>query len=178
MNETVRSNIIKLLNGSLDAIKKSDSFQLKELSNGNIHNASIFQDEDSLSISVAIYALSKVIERTQRKKAIVSHLQSALKALHSGNNAKYRAIIRSLLNAIKVEDYKLKRFVSNVIEQAQVKKGCAICEHGISIGRTANILGISQWELTRYLGKTHIAEQSSERVPTEQRLALARRIFK
>jgi len=177
MNEAVRTNIIRLIQDSLSAIKKGDSFQLKELSNGNIHNASIFQDEDSLSISVTIYALSKIIERTPRKKAIVSHLQKALQALSSGNQAKYRSIIRSLLNAIKVEDYKLKRFVSNVIEQAQVKKGCAICEHGISIGRTANILGISQWELTRYLGKTRIAEQSSERIPTEQRLALARRIF-
>jgi len=178
MNETVRANIIRLLQDSLAAIRKNDSFKLKELSSTNVHSASIFQDEDSLSISVAIYALSKVIERTSRKKAIVSHLETALKAARSSNQEKYRSIIKSLLNTIEVEDYRLKKFVSSVIEQAQVKKGCAICEHGISIGRTANILGLTQWELMGYLGKTHAAEQSSEMVPTEKRLALARRIFK
>jgi len=177
MNNIVKDNIIRLLKESINAINKGDSFRLKELSNENLHNASIFQDEDSLSISVVIYALSKIIEHTTRKKTITTHLQKALQVLLSNNDAKYRDVIRSLIRSIQVEDYRLNKFVSNVIEQAQVKKGCALCEHGISIGRAANILGVSRWELMQYLGKTHVAEQSSESIPTEHRLAVARRIF-
>ncbi len=177
MDGTVRTNIARLLRESLDAIKKGDSFLLKELSNGNIHNASIFQDEDSLSISVVIYALSKVIERTEGKQAIVSRLQKALDAISSGKDAAYRSEISQLIQAIRLEDSRLKKFVSNVIEQAQVKKGSVLYEHGISIGRVAEILGISKWELMQYLGRTHVAEQSSERIPTEKRLELARMVF-
>ena len=177
MDETVRNDILRLLKESLDAIAKGDSFRLKELSNSNIHNASIFQDEDSLSIGVVVYAISKVIERRYDRKDIVACLRSASDALLSGDYSGYRAVIRSLIKSIRVEDARLKKFVSSVIEQAQVKKGSALYEHGLSIGRVASILGISKWELTNYVGKTRIAEQSSERVSTEKRLALARRLF-
>jgi len=178
MNEVVRSNIIRLLNDCIAAINKGDSFKLKELSNNNIHNASIFQDEDSLSIGVVIYALSKVIDHMYKKKLVVDSLRSASDALSSGNDSKYREVIRGLIKSIRIEDFRLKRFVSSVIEQAQVKKGFVLYEHGISIGRVASILGISRWELTQYLGKTHASEQSSENIPTEQRLALAKGLFK
>ncbi len=177
MDNAVRGNMVRLLKGSLDAIRKGDSFMLKELSNGNIHNASIFQDEDSLSISVVIYALSKMIERTENTRGIVSRLQKAFEAISSGNDAAYRSEISRLIKDIRLEDSRLKKFVSNVIEQAQMKKGYAIHEHGISVGRVAAMLGISKWELMQYLGKTRIPEQSSERIPTEKRLELARRMF-
>jgi hypothetical protein len=177
MNDIVRKNIIRLLNDCVAAINKGDSFRLKELSNSNIHNASIFQDEDSLSIGVVIYALSKVIEHRYDKKAITANLKSASASLSSGNDENYRTVIRNLIKTIQVEDFRLKKFVSSVIEQAQVKKGSVLYEHGLSIGRVASILGISKWELLNYVGKTRIAEQSSELVPTEKRLVLARRLF-
>lgn len=177
MDNAVRGNMIRLLKESIDAIRKGDSFMLKELSNGNIHNASIFQDEDSLSISVVIYALSKVIERTASTQGVVSRLQKALEAISSGKDAAYRSEITQLIREIRLEDSRLKKFVCNVIEQAQMKKGYAIHEHGISVGRVASILGISKWELLQYLGKTNASEQSHERIPTEERLELARRMF-
>ena len=178
MNKTVRNDIISLLQNSLTAIKNGDSFRLKELSNTNIHNASIFQDEDSLSISVVIYALSKIIDHTPKKKAILSHLQKALTALQANNDNRYRQTMKALIKAVRVEDYRLKKFVSSVIDQAQLKKGCALCEHGLSVEHAANIFGISRWELMQYLGKTQASEQSSERIPTEQRLSLARSLFR
>ena len=165
MDGKVRSNIMRLLGESVDAISKGDSFKLKELSNGNIHNASIFQDEDSLSISVVIYALSKVMEHTDSRQVIVSQLQKALEALSSGKDADYRSGIMQVIKTIRLEDSRLKKFVFSVIEQAQVKKGFAIYEHGISIGRVAEILGVSKWELMQYLGKTQAPEHSSERIP-------------
>jgi AraC-like DNA-binding protein len=177
MESIIRANIIKLLKSALDAIKSDDSFKLKRLSNDNISNASIFQDEDSLSISVILYAISKLIEHTNKKKAVIAHFQGALHALSAGKDAKYREIIKRLIKAIKIEDFRLKRFVSNVIEQAQVKKGCVLCENGLSIEQAASVLNVSRWELMQYLGKTHVNEQSKENISTEKRLALARRLF-
>lgn len=177
MNPGAREGIAKLLSQAISAIRKNDSFTLKGLSSNNIQSAFVFQDEDSLTVSVVMYALSKIVDRTSRKAEIVSWLERASGALASGNEERYRYFIRQLIKAIEVEDSRLKKFVFSVIEQAQVKKGCALCEHGLSIGRVAKLLGISRWELSQYLGKTHTGEQSSENVPTEKRLELARGIF-
>jgi len=178
MDENVRSNIATLLQQSISAISKNDSFRLKQLSDSNIKSALVFQDEDTLSITVVIYALSKLIERTTKKRIIISYLQKAANALHSNNDGKYRSQIRALINAIRVEDSRLRKFLSNVIEQAQVKKGCALCDNGLSIEKAASILKVSRWDLMQYLGKTQVYEQSSELIPTEKRLALARSVFK
>ncbi len=71
MDEGERKNIGRLIEESVSAIRKGDTFRLKELSNGNTHNASIFQDGDSLTIAIVIYALSKVVDRSSIKKAAV-----------------------------------------------------------------------------------------------------------
>ncbi len=177
MEQVIRSNIGKLLTQVITAIKRNDSFKLKELSNANVSSAAVFQDEDSLLISVAIYALSKIIDHSNKKKLIVANLEKASGALAASNDERYRFYIRDLMNSIKIEDSRLRKFVSNVIEQAEVKKGCSLCENGLSIGRAANLLGISRWELMGYLGNKNAAEQSSENIPTEKRLDTARRIF-
>ena len=62
MNEIVKRDILAVLNdlaGILKVKEESDAAQIKELSNHVIHNASIFQEEDSVSIAILIYALSK-----------------------------------------------------------------------------------------------------------------------
>lgn len=178
MEQAVKTSTARLLNQSIAAIRKGDAFRLKELSSTNVHSAAVFQDEDSLSISVVVYALSKIIEHAGRKGSIIAQLERALSFLKSGRDEKYRATISSLVRTIEAEDYRLKRFAATVIEQAQVKKGCALCEHGISLGRVSNLFGISRWELMRYLGKTRAAEVSSENIPTEDRLKFARGLFK
>jgi hypothetical protein len=179
MDPVVQKNILRLLGQAKDAIRKGDTFGLKELSNGNIHNASIFQDEDSLGIAVTLYALSKIIDRGKLpKNLVIGDLQKAESFLAKSNIDAYRASLKSLVNRISREDFRMRKFVSTVIEQANIKKGCALCEHGISISRVSTLLGISKWELMQYLGKTHVSDQSSETFPTEKRLAHARSLFK
>ncbi len=85
--------------------------------------------------------------------------------------------MQNLVRRISKADFRLKKFVSSVIEQANIRKGFALCEHGLSIGRVANLLGISKWELMDYMGQTRISEQSFEVIPTEKRLSIARGIF-
>ena len=177
MERAVRTGIISLLKSSVAAIRRGDAFRLKELSGVNMRSAVVFQDSDSLSISVVVYALSKIIERVRRKGFVLAQLERALKFLESGKDERYREVVRNLVGSIKSEDYKLKRFVATVIEQAQVKKGCAMCEQGVSLGRVSSLFGVSRWDLMRYLGKTRVAEASSEKVSTEERLRFARRIF-
>jgi hypothetical protein len=61
--EVVKKDLIKVLKKAQRFINKRDSKKLKHLSDYTIHNASVFQDPDSLSMAVVMYAISKLLER-------------------------------------------------------------------------------------------------------------------
>ena len=178
MEEVVRQDILEVLNQGIAAIHKGDAFRVKELSNNVIHNASIFQDEDSLDIAVLMYALSKTMERGRLDiSEIEKLLEKAKSSLDSLNFDQHRLAVKLALRKIAEADSRLKLFVSNVINQAEIKKGCKICQHGVSVARTANILGISRWDLMQYLGRTTFHDDVFENVSAQDRLAYARKVF-
>ena len=177
MERTVKTNIKKILKQSISAIKKGDSFRLKEISNQNIHSAVIFQDEDSITMLVLIYSLSKIIERVKNTRPITLQMEKCLESLEADDETEYKNRIREIINLIKSEYYGFKRFATTIIERAQIKKGCMISEHGVSLSRVSKMFGISKWEFMKYFGKACSIETSSEKVSTEKRLKLARRLF-
>ena len=70
MDEVVKKDVLNVLSDVVKILKvgeETDVIELMELSNHTIHNASVFQDEDSVSIAILIYSLSKVIERKEGK---------------------------------------------------------------------------------------------------------------
>jgi len=178
MEEAVRQDILEVLKQGIEALQRDDSFRLKELSNHVIHNASIFQDEDSIGIAVLMYALSKVMERGALDVSSVTQLlERAKSSLESLNPDEYRLAIKFALRKVSEADSRLKMFVNNVIEQAELKKGAKISMHGVSVGRTANMLGISKWELMQYLGHTTFSDELPDSVSLMDRIAFARRVF-
>lgn len=183
MQDIVKKDIIEVLEklaGILKVKEDSDIVEMKELSNHVIHNASVFQDEDSISIAVLIYALSKVIERKQKDtdyNKLISMLNSGISSLKNSNDEEFRKSIKNIFNFIRTMDERLRLFIHEVINQAQIKKGCRLCEHGISIARSSEVLGISQWELMHYVGKTTLMDQYSEPVNALKRLKMARGLF-
>ena len=165
----------------LDILKEkdiNDALALNKLSDRTIHDASIFQDEDSIGIAVVAYALSKTYMRTE---SISENIKAALRKAHNflldDDYIRYRKKIKEILKLIGDEDRKISLYIQQVIRQAEVKKGSRIYEHGISLARTAEILGISQWELSSYIGHTTISDSEFERVPIKQRLQFARGLF-
>ena len=89
----------------------------------------------------------------------------------------FRKSIKEMFSFIRTMDEKIKMYIFEVINQAQIKKGCKLCEHGISIARASEVLGISQWELMHYIGKTTLIDKFSEPVNVLTRLKIARRLF-
>jgi Asp-tRNA(Asn)/Glu-tRNA(Gln) amidotransferase C subunit len=164
MDETVRKDIISTLSEVIELLKvkeEADILEIRNISNHTIHNATIFQDEDSISIAILIYALSKVIERSFGKinyMKFLDLLNGARSHLDKKNEDKYRKSIKSVFGEISKIDKRAELYVEEVINQAQIKKGSKLHEHGVSIGRAAEILGISQWELANYVGKTSLTD--------------------
>ncbi len=183
MDEVVKKDILRVLSDVTNILKveeEKDVADLRELSNHVIHDASIFQDEDSVSIAILIYSLSKVIERREGKlnyKVLLGLIRDAKNDLEQNRIDGYRKVIKKLFRFISTIDTKLKLYIEQVINQAEIKKGSKLYAHGISLGRAAEILGISQWELMFYIGKTKLPDIKGG-VSVRQRLSYARGLFK
>jgi len=187
MQETIKKDIINILRKVIPIIRKEDVFGLKELSNHIIHDASIFQDKDSILIAIVVYSLSKIIARSEgktdewdkAKDPIIKEIERAHTFLQNGKDDEYRDKIKKLLRNIGKMDKGLQLYIQDIFERARIIKGAKLYEHGISIGRVADFLGISQWELMSYVGKTKIVDRYIEEViPVTIRLDHAKKLFK
>jgi len=181
MNEKIKQDILAVLKESIKLIEQEEfpAQGLLETSNKVIHNASVYQDEDSIYIAVLIYALSKTIQHCCEKELPFKKFSEPLKRMFkylSQNNLKlFRREISISISTIRKTDEKLKAYVQEVLDRAKIKKGSKLHEHGISIARTAAILGITQWELQEYIGTQ--PEFAGKTMPAIQRLEIARNLF-
>ncbi len=180
MEESVKKDLLTVLREVVILIKDCEYSEIKELSNHTIHNASIFQDKDSVSAAVIIYAISKIMERSGDRKQLGERfsksLENAISLLKKDRVNEYRKEIKGILSMISRVDKRLKRFIEEVVEQAEIKKGSKLYEHGLSAAKAADLLGISQWGLMSYLGKTRIAEETP--VDIRKRIEFARSLFR
>lgn len=182
MNEKIKQDIIAVLKESVEIIDTQEypAQGLTETSNKVIHDAGIYQDEDSIYTAVLIHALSKTIQKCCENKIPFKKFAEPLKRMQqylSRNNMKlFRREISKMISEIQKTDEKLKSYVQEVLERAKIKKGSKIHEHGISIARTATILGLTQWELQQYIGVQ--AEFTEQTIPAKKRLDTARGLFR
>jgi len=160
-------HVIRVLEEAKIALKKDDSVKIRELSNKTLHSASIYQDPDNISIAVILYALSKIIERENYKqyagwnkfeKAYLLALDKAINDLKKENIPHYRKHIGEIRKAIRALSGNLKTYIDEVFRKAEINKASRLHEHGLSAAKTAKILGITLWELNKYVGQTGIAD--------------------
>jgi hypothetical protein len=183
MEERIKKDILLIFNGLLDILKEKEGFdvtQIKELSNHTIHDASIYQDDDSVSVAIFVYALSKILERGSQEfvyKTVYTEIKNAISYLEQNDINGYRKTMRTLFSAITQIDKQIKLYIEDVLDKARLKKGSKVYEHGVSIARAAELLGISQWELMSYVGKTELTEVEGEKVNLNRRLSYARELF-
>ncbi len=182
-----KGHLVEVLEQTKAAIEREDTFKLNELSNQTIHSASINQDTGSITIAVIVYALSKLIERKktlkiknwdQLIKKFICQFSLAIKALEENKTSKYQECMRMARKTITSTALNIKPYVQEVLRKASINKASKIYEHGISLGHTAEILGVSEWELTEYAGQTKIPDiKYSISLDVKKRAALAMEFF-
>lgn len=182
MQEQARQIILENLNLVLQALERRDILLIRAISDRALRSASLFQDQDSISMAVITYALSKILEREPNCGTACDKLAKlfgkASASLQSNQDADFRAAEKKILEQIGLLDNRLGIYLEEVIEKAKIKKGSALYEHGLSSGRAAELLGITKWELMSYIGKTRIADTEEIPVSVKDRLALARSLFR
>ena len=157
---------IQVLQDTQEGLLKGDSLKLKELSNETLHSACGIQDSASLTIAVLVYSLSKILERKDGVKVkdwdlfvkkFNAFFDLAIKALKENREDKvesYLIMARKSLTGLG----SIKHYVQEVLKNASINKASKIYEHGISLGHTANLLGLTQWELAEYTSQSNAAE--------------------
>jgi hypothetical protein len=179
MNPIVKKDILNVLNEAIQIVKSADLFRLRELSDHVIHNASIFQDKDSITVAVTIYALSKLYKYTSEvDRFALPRLENAKKYLEEGDSNGYENEMKRIIKDISEKDEKTRFYIQEVLEMAQIKKASKMFEHGISMGQVADALGISIWDIMDYVGKTTIIDQFGYKTDIGKKLQMTREMFR
>ncbi|MBI2044580.1 hypothetical protein HYT23_00825 [Candidatus Pacearchaeota archaeon] len=183
-----KENIKRILEGTIKKIKNYDVVGLRELSNQTIHTASITQDPDNIAIAVIVYALSKILERPDYRqrpgwnkfyKGLINEIEHAIYAIGKQDDAHLRFHIERIAKKLDSASGKLKKYIREVIIKAKVNKASRIYEHGISMEKTAKLLGITMWELAGYVGQTGIPDVNfAKTMDIKDRIKIAEEIFK
>jgi hypothetical protein len=183
-----KEHIIKILKKVKISLKNENYLKIKELSNWVIHSSSIDQDPDVISLAVIIYSLSKIVEREDYRtykewpnfyKNYIQGLSNIIKKLEKNDIEGYRIEIENIRNSLLKLSGNLKIYITDVFQKARINKASRIYEHGISMEKTAKILGISVWELAEYAGQTRIGDVDlAVTMPIKDRIKLAEEFFK
>lgn len=183
-----KENVLKILKEANIALKNNDSLKLRDLSNQTVHTSSITQDPDNVAIAVIIYSLSKIIERRDYKEhkgwdkwygGIILSINNAIRSLEKNDETGLKNNLELIRKNIEKLSGRLKDYIQEVFRKASINKASRIYEHGISMEKTAKLLGITVWELANYAGQTGISD-----VPlgitkdAKSRIKLAMEMFK
>jgi hypothetical protein len=182
-----KEHILQVLKEAKEAFRKNDIIKLRDLSNQTIHSASIKQDETSIAIAVVIYSISKILERTNYQsypgwvyffKKCKQSLEQAVKALKRNDEEGFKKHVKAIEGLIDELTGNFKMHIQQVFEKAKISKASRIYEHGISLEQTANLLGITLFELAEYAGRTGISDINLSRtLDIKKRLKYIQEIF-
>jgi hypothetical protein len=187
MELDLKNQSLIILKETLKAIQNQEPEKINSLSNNTIHTASTAQDKESITIAILIYALSKIYEREYSTRLtgwgdfdlyLKKELKTAIRNLDQEKYTSYENTLQRIFKNIKKLDWKLKVYIKSVMEKARINKASRIHEHGISLGRTAELLGVSKYELMGYIGKTFMSESVEfQTKPIKERIETARRLL-
>ena len=183
-----KENILRIIEETKQAIKSNDSSKLNELSNQTVHTSSITQDPDNIAIAVMIYSLSKILERqgyqsfpewARLYKLIMSALDNLYNSVQDNDSERIKKYLTLLRKSIEKLSGQLKFYIQDVFRKAEINKASKIYEHGISMGKTASLLGITMFELVSYAGqKTDMANLPlGQTIDVKSRIKLTEEMF-
>jgi len=179
-------NLLRIFEGTLLALKEEDSVKLKKLSDQTIHVASVEQDLDNIAVAVIVYSLSKIIERKEYRaqkgwkefyKKIVAEIGKSINSLKKNDGAGFKKNLEEIRKVLSKVSGGLKIYIQDVFKKAKINKASKIYEHGISMEKTASLLGITMFDLASYAGQKVGNGKETKTLGARERIKLATEIF-
>ncbi len=182
MKEVVKKEILNLLSQAFAILKErkeEDSERLKKLSNKGIESIALYKDMDLISVTVMIYSLSKIVSCISPTdyQYLIKDVEKANNSLQKNKFTLYNKSIRLIYKIIHKCDAQVKVHLGDVMHAARVKKSAVLLSKGLSIGQAAGLMGLSNWDLQKYAGKTTAYESHHEAIRADQRLMNSLKMF-
>jgi len=182
MKEAIKKEIIHDLNRTIQILEKreaKDIEELKVLSEQAIEDVALYKDLDLISVTVLIYSLYKIATCIPQEEYedLLAELKFAKDHLEQTNLSRYNKSIKTLYKIIRKCNARVKAHLQDVMTAARIKKSESLLKRGLSIGQAAGLMGLSNWDLQQYAGKTTALEQHHESTPAKRRLLTALKIF-
>ena len=161
-----KEHVISILKDANEAVRTENTLLLNELSNKTLHSSSIYQDPDSIALAVTMYVLGKIFSNPAFKsydkwnifvKKTAMCLSKASRAVQKDNLLEFRKEMIRIRQDMKLFGG-LKDSIKEVFRKASINKASKIYEHGISRAETADLLGITEWELASYATSQFITD--------------------
>jgi len=180
-------NILRILREAKKFVEEDRANDLKSLSNQTVHEATISQDADNIVVAVLVYSIGKVMERDHYRNmegwqefygAVVKNLGLAAKALEKENIKNARIYLGRIRNSLNKIEGDLGRYIKDVFRKAEINKAFKLYEHGLSSEATAELLGVSLWDLSSYIGQSNIGNSKiAISLPIGDRVKIAEGMF-
>jgi hypothetical protein len=180
-------NVLRILKETKNALEKNDSFTIRGLSNQTINTASLMQDPDNIAVAVMVYSIGKIVERLDYRQLsgwkkfytnVLLYLDKSIKDIEGENYERFREDFKMIRGSIENLSGKLKKYIREVLRNAEINKASRIYEHGISMEQTASLLGVSMYELADYAGRTGIPDVPENYTrDTKSRIKFAMEMF-
>lgn len=183
-----KGNILRILKETKESVKKGDFYALKRISNHTINTASFTQDPDNIAVAVIVYSLSKILGREQYREAkgwsefykgFMARVDNVIRNIESNNDKKVSQDLELIRASIGKLSGQLKFYIQDVFRKASINKASRIYEHGISMEKTARLLGLTMYEVAGYAGQVPFSNAPlSETMDERSRIKLAMEMFK
>ena len=184
-----KENILRILEGTKTALEKDDVVTIKNLSNQTTNTIALNNDPDNIAIAVIVYSISKLLERQNYQKLpgwnqfyenILKCINNAIISIKKGDEQDIKENINYLRYALTKISGGLKKYIQDVFRKASINKASQLYEHGLSMERTAKLLGITMFELSSYAGqKQQVSELPlSKGIDIKSRIKLVMELFK
>lgn len=162
-NKQEFNHLLDVLAQIQQALERADSFALHQLSDQILHTASINQHTDILTVAVVTYSLHKLVTKKNRVsqkewnifvKKCNGELRKASEALREEDLEEFARHLEHAKDLLETTiGKKMREYVQETLKKASINKAAKVYEHGISLSRTARLLGLSQWDLMEYVGQ-------------------------
>jgi len=180
-------NILGILRETEKLINQGNFHEITILSDKTIHSATISQDPDNIIVAVLVYSIGKILERRNYKNmdgwdkfssSASKNLNLTIKSLEKNDIENARTYLGRIRNSINTIDGALNIYIQDIFRKASINKAFKLYEHGLSSEQTANLLGISLWDLASYIGQSNIGDSNSTiSMPVKKRIKIAEEIF-
>jgi hypothetical protein len=115
--------------------------------------------------------------KEENYKDLIAELEFARNHLQQGNFARYNKSVKSLFKIVRSANASVKTHLQDVMDAARIKKGAVLLQKGLSLGQAAGLMGLSNWDLQQYAGRTKVMDSHYVSVSAKKRLELALKLF-